>query len=461
MPNCPLRAWGFFRSEAEAFINGTEEQPHSHATSEGTSITTITRTNVPLGSYQGQKALIVSYLREVQNSVSFDQLVEDLAPKYEPLINDWVKAHAGGVQGSIRFHLRALQKLGQVKMTTDQETPIAIAANAPSGLPSEETRIARLSALSEALLESFQVIVITLSEHDDAQVIFETLNAGGEPLNAMDLVRNDIFHRAVRAGENVELLMENRWRAFEEPFWKEPGIRGRIKKPRIDFFFSDTLTAETGSEILLTELYARYKSFVVERKFATVDLELETLLRHAPTYRGLVKPTGSSALAELARELSVFDVTTAYPLVFVIQASGAPEEEKRTLYRLIVSYVVRRLLCGLTAKNYNKVFLRLASELRTKGVSLANGTSAFLTLDGDTVRFPTDDEFRNALRSRRQYGNIQQYRLQHILSRLENETRNKFDEATSLPTDLTIEHVLPDDWWEHGRSLTVLELRKT
>ena len=62
----------------------------------------------------------------------------------------------------------------------------------------EDTRAARLNALSAALLEDFQVIVITLDEHDDAQVIFETLNAGGEPLAAMDLVRNDVFHRAVR-----------------------------------------------------------------------------------------------------------------------------------------------------------------------------------------------------------------------------------------------------------------------
>ena len=230
-----------------------------------------------------------------------------------------------------------------------------------------ETPAARLDALSAALLEDFQVIAITLDEHDDAQVIFETLNAGGEPLAAMDLVRNDVFHRATRAGENVEVLMENRWRAFEEPFWKELGIRGRIRKPRIDFFLSDTLAAETGKEILLTELYARYKSFIVERKFASVDSELETLLRHVPTYRKLVEPTGHSALAEVGRELAVFDVTTAYPLVFVIQASDAPEEEKSALYQLIVSYVVRRMLCGLTAKNYNNVFLRLGGQLRING----------------------------------------------------------------------------------------------
>ena len=311
-----------------------------------------------------------------------------------------------------------------------------------------EKRDERLSALSAALLEDFRVIVITLDERDDAQVIFETLNSSGEPLAAMDLVRNDVFHRATRAGEDVQSLMEVRWSAFEEPFWKESGTRGRIKKPRIDFFLSDTLAAETGKEILLTELYARYKSFVVDRKFASVDAELETLLRHAPTYRALVEPRKDGALAKLARSLAVFDVSTAYPLVFVIEASDAPEQEKEALYSLIVGYVVRRTLCGLTGKNYNNVFLRIASQLKTHGVSSASLMGTFTTSDGDAVRFPDDAEVCKNILVRKQYGNVQQSRLRHILCQLELAARDN-DEAASLPDDLTIEHVLPDTWMDH------------
>lgn len=282
----PLRAWGFLRAEAEAFIGTTEAETFISTADEGSPTTTITKTEIPLGTFRGQRALVVSYLNEAKGPVTLDQMVADLTPSYEPLINEWAKTKAGGVRGSIRYHLLALQKLGQVELGSGQEKPVPITQ--PKSTTNGETRAARLNALSAALLDNFQVIVITLDEHDDAQVIFETLNAGGEPLAAMDLVRNDVFHRATRAGENVELLMESRWRAFEEPFWKELGVRGRIRKPRIDFFLSDTLAAETGREILLTELYARYKSFVVERKFASVDSELETLLRHVPTYRKLV-----------------------------------------------------------------------------------------------------------------------------------------------------------------------------
>jgi hypothetical protein len=310
-------------------------------------------------------------------------------------------------------------------------------------------RSARLTALSAALLEDFRVIVITLDETDDAQVIFETLNSGGEPLAAMDLVRNDVFHRAIRHEEDVDALMERRWSVFEDAFWKQEATQGRIKKPRIDFFLAHTLTAETGKEVLLTELYAHYKSFVRDRQFVSVDAELDTLVAHAPTYRSLVAPAGSGGLADLARQLSVFDVSTAYPLVFVIASSDADDDEKARLYRLVSSYVVRRALCGLTAKAYNTTFVRVTGHLRAKGVSRTAFASAFADSPGDTVRFPLNDELRTAIRTHEQYGDIPTPRLRYILGELEKASRDVYDEALGLREDLTIEHVLPDMWADH------------
>src|SRR5438067_469516 len=81
----------------------------------------------------------------------------------------------------------------------------------PEGAADATEQARRLLALSTALFEDFRLIVITLSKEDDAQVIFQTLNSGGEPLAAMDLVRNDVFHRASRRNEDVEKLMEERW----------------------------------------------------------------------------------------------------------------------------------------------------------------------------------------------------------------------------------------------------------
>jgi hypothetical protein len=51
-------------------------------------------------------------------------MVADLTPTYEPLINEWAKTKAGGVRGSVRHHLRALQKLGQVELRSEREKPM-------------------------------------------------------------------------------------------------------------------------------------------------------------------------------------------------------------------------------------------------------------------------------------------------------------------------------------------------
>src|SRR5262249_30935402 len=158
----------------------------------------------------------------------------------------------------------------------------------------------RLIALSTALFEDFRLIVITLTKDDDAQVLFQHLNSGGEPLAAMDLVRNDVFHRASRHGEDVEKLMEDKWSAFEQPFWKEHDTQGRITKPRIDLFLAHSLTAQQGKDVSLSELYAEYKSFVADKKFASAADELQSLTRYVPVYRVLVEPKGQTGLARLA-----------------------------------------------------------------------------------------------------------------------------------------------------------------
>ena len=192
----------------------------------------------------------------------------------------------------------------------------------------------RLRALLEAMLQDMHLIVITLAATDDAQVIFETLNYGGEPLAAMDLVRNDVFHRAARNNENVDDLMDTGWAMFETPFWKERATQGRITKPRIDFFLAHALAAETGKETLLNELYAAYKRYSTARNYPTVDAELQTLRKYAPTYQALVS-SAPGPMARLSYALDVFDMRTAYPLVFALHAATSDGDVREAVYRLI------------------------------------------------------------------------------------------------------------------------------
>jgi len=305
----------------------------------------------------------------------------------------------------------------------------------------------RLVALSTVLFEHFRLIVITMAKEDDAQVIFETLNSGGKPLAAMDLVRNDVFHRAQRKGEDQATLMERHWSVFETPFWKQEQTQGRIKKPRIDFFLAHVLSAESGKVVALGELYAEYKLFVASREFPSVAAEVSTLSAHAPTYRALIEPPATGALARLSRRLNTFDVSTAYPLIFVIAASDADEEVKDRLYDLVASYIIRRALCYLTAKNYNNVFAEVTSYLKVHGFTEAAFAAVFAAKTANEAsRYPSDADLHRAILTRPQYGWIPQHRIKLLLEELEFASRDKFNINGTLQDGLQVEHVLPQKW---------------
>ena len=148
----------------------------------------------------------------------------------------------------------------------------------------------RLKALLEAVLKRLKLVVITLGEEDDAQVIFETLNSRGEPLLAMDLVRNNIFHRADKQKASIDDLYKKLWDPFDAKWWRKSAPFSRPKRPRIDHFLAHILAAETGEKISIRELYAEYRAFAVPKgkpRFAQVEEELRLLERHAPAYEAL------------------------------------------------------------------------------------------------------------------------------------------------------------------------------
>ena len=321
----------------------------------------------------------------------------------------------------------------------------------------ESTSRQRMQALLEALLNHLKLVVITLSETDDAQVIFETLNSQAEPLLAMDLVRNNIFHRASAQGESAEALFEAKWRPFdqEQEFWGAPSPRAKPKRPRIDHFLSHALTAQTGEETSLRELYAEYRAFTRPKgkpRFDTVKAELNALVVYAPTYRSLEVGGGDEALARLGLKLNLWEVSTAYPLVFCISASSADPDQKQQLYALIYSYLVRRALCGLTPKNLNKTFARLTGSMLKDGVSVQSFAATFAGQRGETVRFPDDAETRIAIRNKPIYTMTgRKERLADLLWDLECASRTKYSVHTPRPAEMSVEHVMPQEWPTHWR----------
>lgn len=310
----------------------------------------------------------------------------------------------------------------------------------------------RLEALLSAVLDRLKLVVITLGENDDAQVIFETLNSKGEPLLAMDLVRNNIFHRAEKQNAPVEELYKKLWDPLDDSWWREAAPNARPRRPRLDHFLAHVLTAETGKKVSIRELYAEYRAFASpsgKPRFPEVEKELAVLEKYSPLYESLEGRTEvDQTLVWLGKKLSDWQVTTAYPIAMQIGVAEISIEEKEHLAKLIYSFLVRRTLCGLTTKNLNNVFQSIASDFREKGVSLTVFRSYFDGKSGDSTRYPDDDELHLGLVKNNAYSISPRTRLLDILWEFEQTTRSNMAEKMEMPSDLWIEHVMPQAWYD-------------
>lgn len=320
---------------------------------------------------------------------------------------------------------------------------------------SDELRIReiRLDGIWRALVEEFKIVEITLEEGDDAQVIFETLNERGEPLLAADLVRNNIFHRADAVGENADKLFAKHWKDFEDDFWSVEEKQGRYKKPRIEFFLANFIAGQIAGEVNLTKLFSEYKAFLKRStriggppKFATVADELRELERYGGIYRAIIDRNTPTALASFAKKLHLWDVTTVYPLVMRLWDSDMEADEKAQSLAMLLSFIVRRAVCGLTTKNYNKYFLSVVASLDKNEWSVQALREFMMAQTSDTARFPDDSEFEHGWLTIPVYQRLKTARVRAVLEEIERAKRTQYQETDQLKPNLTVEHIMPQNW---------------
>lgn len=317
-------------------------------------------------------------------------------------------------------------------------------------LAAETELPARLEECFQALKSTLQVVVIDLAQEDDAQVIFETLNARGEPLLPSDLVRNHVFLRATRSGEDPEKLYHDYWRRFDDPFWREAVRQGRLSRPRSDLFLQHFLASQQGEEIPIGHLFVEYKFWIHrQHPFASVQEEVAALARQSDHFRRILDTKRDDVIYPLTSFLDCFDIRTAYPLLLHLFESELGAEAWRLVATMLESYLLRRAVCGLTTKNYNRVFLGLTRTLRRTGATTpaVERIRSFLAeLKGQSNEWPADGAFGEAWRTNHVYRLLQPSKIVHILRRLNDTYAGTKTEKVLVDGPLSIEHILPQGW---------------
>lgn len=312
----------------------------------------------------------------------------------------------------------------------------------------------RLEALVNAITLYLEVVVIELEENDDPQVIFETLNARGEPLLPSDLIRNFVFLEATRQKQKVGDLYHRYWREYDddagkEAFWKQSQTQGRLRRSRFDLFIFHYLTEQTERQLPIKHLYQEFRDWWL-RKRPQVEPGLADLQAASLAYRSFFETQHESRLAVFCHRLSQLDTGTVYPLLLHLTSqrpNGCTVQEQDGILTDLESYLIRRMVCGLTPKDYNNVFLSLLKDAKKEVVlDRAIFRTLLKKLQGGSRYWPDDVEFRTAWQRNRVYETLGHRRASLILEALDLQMETAKQEKMHLDNILTVEHIMPQSW---------------
>ncbi len=308
----------------------------------------------------------------------------------------------------------------------------------------------RLEALLNTMRDYIRLVVIDLDKDDDAQLIFETLNARGTQLLPSDLVKNLLFHRAQRAKKAIEPLYANYWKPFDDeaPYWREEIGRGHAQRARIDLFLQYYLTAQIKDEVPVSHLYVMFRDFVQSN--GDPEDVLRSVRHYAKVYRSFWDFEEASKEQVFFARLDAQDVTTAYPFLLELFANGTGRAEILKVLGDVESFLVRRMICQLNTRGYNRLFTELLKRLGNGVGPVSERVREYLlSSDADSVRWPKDDEFKTAWMTSPLFRALAQKRVRLVLAAIEQRLRTGKTESMPLTGKLTIEHILPQDWQKH------------
>ncbi len=314
-------------------------------------------------------------------------------------------------------------------------------------------QLPRAEALRVCLDGLLYVVSINLDATDNAQVIFETLNARGTGLGALDLVKNAALLAAERQGADAQALNDEHWEAtFEaDDYWQEEVRQGRVRRARSDWFLMHWLAMRLGEVVRVDTLFDAFRKKVLHADPPMREL-IPELCADARIVRGFDSFAPGTPDKLFFDRMDVLDTTTMLPFALLLYRSDeiAPERRLRALAAL-ESWLVRRAILRLQTRNYNRQLARLLEVVKA---DLAHADQRVVTelraSQAATAVWPSDDDVRDRLVNAGLYGYVGQPRVRMLLEACERDLRDAAKtENVPLPNDLSIEHALPQRWRDH------------
>ena len=274
-----------------------------------------------------------------------------------------------------------------------------------------------LGALLNTVNACITFVVISLSQDDDEQQIFDTINSLGVPLTTGELMKNFLYEA------NDEMAYRNSWRSMFDTdearkFWDADASSAHHSKSKDNatierFFhafvrlkmwdFKDRLTEVQRKNFVKAEnIFSTCKSFVGEFGMDKQQLAKE-ILEYAQLFRANLNEdildTRIPQHSGIKRISCLINTTKNYvvlPYVLYVLHEVPGEAERNKIFDYLETYLVRRII----TKNPNKDYFGLFSEyLICQRIVTCDALKAYIKDKDDSknLAMPSDTRIRYAL----------------------------------------------------------------
>ena len=323
----------------------------------------------------------------------------------------------------------------------------------------------------DSILSNVLFVGIDLSQEEDEQQIFDTINSLGVKLTTAELLKNYFFNR-----DDIEKYNKYWKEVFEKDeetknYWDREITAGRLRRTFIDLFFFAYLqikiqepefkvkAEDKDAYVKVEHLFESYKNF---RK-NYFNNNKEAFLSEIKEYALLFKKNFNYEILgeDLTQDFGIdrintiifgLDTTTLIPYTLYILRNISDETTKNELFGIIETYIMRRMITHSNTKNYNQLF---TDKLINNRVLSKQEFLDYVEKREDKVNFlPTDEELEKGFNT----SILINKQAAGILYLIESKIRNEKDSTALLGINkYSLEHLMPKKWRNNWDKLSSKE----
>ena len=256
-------------------------------------------------------------------------------------------------------------------------------------------------------LDKLYIVCVPISEEDNAQKIFESINATGVKLTAADLIRNFLLMNL--DSDTQDKFYAQYWRKIEENI--------SMDSKDLEMFFRMYLAIKTYTLVPKNGVYRSFVDWVESKKIST-DVLFEELLDYAKIYHSINSVPVASFDKALRVAITDFrKIKSDLPISIIIEfyrlynTGSIKADVLGQLIQAINAYLIRRNICDMDSQNISKLFPTILRRVMEKCdgnytdiVSVLNQEMVGNNAGTSGSYMPTDTQLHDALINANVYG---------------------------------------------------------